>query len=337
MRAKRVLDALGDVDGRFLADLRPAPAEPKKRRWPLALTAAAMAALCIFGVSRLNPPVTQDPSVDNPAEQPPADPEQIYPDWLMDEMKSPIAIDINEYYDALFEELTASGLTTNEKLDYYLERSPESVLGYLMRNFLSGGLEGCQWNDGSTALLRFHTWYSMLGGELIPSETETPLQYWQEWTDHARRVYDLNGWEFMADYPISRQYLELRYGDMSRETLDDMYRKLAAVGKTTNETLELLKDELPNVLLDYLMADFMAGGLEGCQLNDGSAGTLKWEMWCSLKGIGDLIENAVETPQGDWLDWSGWAENLLRLNGVDFFDEGSSPATVRYARLLGIS
>lgn len=337
MRAKRVLDALGDVDGRFLADLRPAPAEPKKRKWPLILTAAAMAALCIFGISRLNPPATQDPSVGNPTEQPPADAVQTIPYWLLDELASSIVVDINVALDTLFEELAAAGMTTNEKLDYICDRSPESVLGYLMRSFMAGGLEDCQWNDGSAAWLRFHIWYSMLEGELIPSETETPLQYWQEWTDHTRRLLSLNGRKFMEDRPVANRYLLLRYGDVSKETLDDMYRKLAATGKTTNETLELLKDEVPYVLLDYLMTDFMEGGLEGCQLNDGSVGTLKWQTWCSLKGIGDLIENVVETPQGDWLDWSQYAEKLLRLNGVDFFDEETSPATVRYARLLGIS
>jgi hypothetical protein len=215
MRAKRVLDALGDVDGRFLADLRPAPAEPKKRKRPLILTAAAMAALCIFGISRLNPPATQDPYVGNPTEQPPANTDQPIPDWMWDKMASSQFVEFNEALDTLFEEL-------------------------------------------------------------------------------------------------------------------------AAAGKTTNETLELLKDEVPYVLLDYLMADFMEGGLEGCQLNDGSAGTLKWQTWCSLKGNGELIENVVETPQGDWLDWSQWAENLLRLNGVDFFDEETSPATIRYAYLLGL-
>lgn len=336
MRAKRVLDALGDVDGRFLADLRPAPAEPKKRKWPLILTAAAMAALCIFGISRLNPPVTQDPSVGNPTEQPPADAVQTIPEGVFQMMAGPLIGGPERYLDAKFEELAVAGLSTNETLDYLRIHEPEFLLNYLMRNFMDGGLEDCQWNDGSAAWLRFQMWYSMLEGDLIPSETETPLQYWQEWTGHARNIFNRNGWEFMADRPVSRQYLELRYGDVSKETLDDMYRKLAAAGKTTNETLELLKNEVPYVLLDYLMADFMEGGLEGCQLNDGSTGTLKWQTWCSLKGIGDLIENVVETPQGDWLDWSQYAEKLLRLNGVDFFDEETSPATIRYAYLLGL-
>lgn len=336
MRAKRVLDALGDVDGRFLADLRPAPVEPKKRKWPLVLTAAAMAALCIFGISRLNPPVTQDPSADNPVEQPPADVQPTSPGDPMEMLTQPLYMD-KATLDTLFAELADTGLTSNETLDHIRTGFPYVLLDYLVTDFMAGGLDNCQWNDGSAAWLRFHTWYSMLGGELIPSETETPLLYWQEWTGHARSVFNLNGWEFMADRPVSRQYLELRYGDVSKETLDDMYRKLAAAGKTTNETLELLKDEVPCVLLDYLMTDFMAGALEGCELNDGSAETLKWQTWCSLKGIGDLIENAVETPQGDWLEWSQWAEKLLRLNGVDFFNEETSPATIRYAHLLGIS
>lgn len=337
MRAQRVIAALGEIDARFLADLTPATVTRRKKHWPVAVGAAAVVALCIYGLSMLPmPALPGDPSLENPTEQPPANTDQPIPDWMWDKMASSQFVEFNEALDTLFEELAAAGMTTNEKLDYYCDQTPELVLDYLMTDFMAGGLEGCQWNDGSAALLRFHTWYSMLEGELIPSETETPLLYWQEWTGHARNVFNLNGWEFMTDRPVSRQYLELRYGDVSKEALDDMYRKLAATGKTTNETLELLKDEVPYVLLDYLMSDFMAGGLERCQLNDGSAGTLKWQTWCSLKGIGDLIENVVETPQGDWLDWSQHAEKLLRLNGVDFFDEETSPATVRYAHLLGL-
>lgn len=59
MKSKKLMDALGEIDDRYLLSVRPDHLSLKHRRWPLALAAAAMVGLCIFGAAQLQPTVRE--------------------------------------------------------------------------------------------------------------------------------------------------------------------------------------------------------------------------------------------------------------------------------------
>lgn len=118
-----------------------------------------------------------------------------------------------EMLDNMYENI-ASGESDGALLEKIKLEESDVVLEYLMTRFLGGALEGCQFNDGSTASLQYAAWAEMLGGEIISLETENPQSYWESWCEHIERLYEANGYEFFVeqDYPVSAKYIELKYG-----------------------------------------------------------------------------------------------------------------------------
>ena len=114
-------------------------------------------------------------------------------------------------FDTLFEELAQTGERTNEELERIKQENKEELLDYLMADFMAGGLEGCQLDDGSAGTLKFYTWSGFLGIESLELVLESPQQYWEEWSSHVKRIYDLNGMAFMEEqnYPIGVRYINL--------------------------------------------------------------------------------------------------------------------------------
>lgn len=53
MKSEKILRALGEIDDRLVLDIIPASAQPKKKRWPTILMAAAMLSICMFGAYKL--------------------------------------------------------------------------------------------------------------------------------------------------------------------------------------------------------------------------------------------------------------------------------------------
>lgn len=229
--------------------------------------------------------------------------------------------------DGLFEEMAASEQTTNDRLQQLVEEEKELLLRYLMTDFITGNLEGCMYRDGSAEYLKFHVWDSLLGGETMPLETETPQEYWLQWCDLAERAHGAE------DTPVSSLYVELmeRALPLSEEELDTLFEELAQSGQRTNETLQLLKAREPDRLFDYLVLEFLDGELNGCQLDDGSVGSLKFSAWdLGMEGI----ESPMFSPQQYWEEWSTHAQNLYERNGYDVLIEIGHPLTARCGKLM---
>lgn len=228
--------------------------------------------------------------------------------------------------DQIFANLASSGMRTNDTLETIKEEQPQVLLDYLMTCFLSGELALCQWNDGSEAYLKFAAWDSMLAGESMPLETQTPLEYWMQWRDLAERSCSGEGCR-QQWHVASHRYLALIKG------MDDLFADLASSGEKTNEELERLLREEPDLLLSYLMERFMEGALETCQLDDGSVETLQFTVWCSQLGM-EGIEAPVLSPQQYWDDWSSYAMRIYELNGMNFLIEQNHAMNILYAKLL---
>lgn len=63
MKSEKLMDALGELDDRYLLAVLPEHLKTKKRRWPMVLAAAAMMGLCIFGIGMVDkaiPPKQDD-------------------------------------------------------------------------------------------------------------------------------------------------------------------------------------------------------------------------------------------------------------------------------------
>lgn len=63
MKSEKLMDALGELDDRYLLAVLPEHLKTKKRRWPVVLAAAAMVGLCIFGIGMVDkaiPPKQDD-------------------------------------------------------------------------------------------------------------------------------------------------------------------------------------------------------------------------------------------------------------------------------------
>lgn len=227
----------------------------------------------------------------------------------------------------LFWDLEASGEQTNETLERLKEEEKELLLRYLMTDFIAGNLEGCSHRDGSAEYLKFSAWDSLLEGETMPLETETPQEYWLQWCELAERAY---GTEHT---PVSTMYVELmeRALPLSEEELDALFQELAQMGHRTNETLQLVKAREPERLFDYLVMEFLDGELNGCQLDDGSVGSLKFSAW----NLGmEAIESPLFSPQQYWEEWSAHAKNLYERNGYETLIELGHPLTARCGRLM---
>jgi len=229
--------------------------------------------------------------------------------------------------DRLFGEMSVDKFMENEALQQIAAEDPETLLTYLMTDFIAGHLEGCMHRDGSVEYLKFRVWSSMLGGETMPLETETPQEYWVEWCKLAERS---GGGE---SAPISTLYLELLARKLpdTEEELDTLFEELAQSGQRTSETLQLLKAREPDRLFDYLVLEFLDGELNGCQLDDGSVGSLKFSAWdLGMEGI----ESPMFSPQQYWEEWSTHAQNLYERNGYDVLIEIGHPLTARCGKLM---
>lgn len=229
--------------------------------------------------------------------------------------------------DRLFWDLAASGERTNETLERMKEENREFLLRYLMTDFIAGKLEGCTYQDGSAEYLKFCTWDSLLEGETMPLETETPQEYWLQWCELSERTCGTE------DMPVSSLYMELleRPLPLSAEELDALFEELAQSGQRTNETLQLVKAREPEHLFDYLVMEFLDGELVGCQLADGSVGTLKFGAW----NLGmEAIESPVVSPQQYWEEWSAHARMLYERNGYDALMELGNPLAARCGKLM---
>lgn len=239
--------------------------------------------------------------------------------------------------DELFEDLAQSGERTNDALEQLKQEKPEELLDYLMNCFLNDELENCKYNDGSAAYSKFTVWSAMLGGEEMPLETETPLQYWQEWCALAERTCD-GGTCDAQEHPVTHRYLQLRKDGkiVDAAYLDSLFADLAKSGERTNAELEIVEQEHLDLLLDYLMQNFMAGSLEGCEVDDGSVGTLQFYTWSGHLGM-ESIESVLESPQQYWDEWSSHVKRIYDLNGMDFMEEQNYPMSIRYINLLNQS
>lgn len=118
----------------------------------------------------------------------------------------------------------------------------------------------------------------------------------------------------------------------TEEELDQLFEELAASGQKTNAVLDRLKQEKREFLVDYLMLTFLNGGLEGCDYDDGSVGTLQYATWCSFRG-NEILESPAVSPAYDWEEWSSYAAMLYERNGYDFLVEYGYPMAARYAKL----
>lgn len=117
------------------------------------------------------------------------------------------------------------------------------------------------------------------------------------------------------------------------EELDHLFTNLIDAGVESNEILDQLIMEQQDFLLDYLMQTFMAGGLEDCEIGDGSIGTLQFRTWTQMLNF-EHIETALESPQQYWSEWSEHAAMLYTRNGYDFLAENGYTVSARYAKLL---
>lgn len=227
----------------------------------------------------------------------------------------------------LFWDMAASGEQSSETLERLKEEEKERLLQYLMTDFIAGNLEGCSYRDGSAEYLKFSAWDSLLAGETMPLETETPQEYWLQWCELAERTCGTE------DMPVSALYVELmeRALPLSEEELDALFEELSQSSQRTNETLQLVKAREPERLFDYLVMEFLDGELDGCQLDDGSAGSLKFSAW----NLGmEAIESPMVSPQQYWEEWSAHAKNLYERNGYETLIELGHPLTARCGRLM---
>lgn len=232
--------------------------------------------------------------------------------------------------DVLFDALAQSGEKTNDELARLKSEQPEELLDYLMTCFLNGELQQCHYNDSSAAALKFSVWSSMLEGDEMPLETQTPLEYWDEWCALAHRSY-ASADQCPPEMPALRRYLMLV--ETRTAELDALFEDLAAAGETTSEQLTEIKQTRLDELLVYLMTEFEHGALEGCQLDDGSVGTLKFHTWAGHLGM-EGIESVLESPQQYWNEWSAYAKMLYDRNGLQFLQEYDYPMCARYVEVL---
>ena len=229
--------------------------------------------------------------------------------------------------ELLFAELAEEGLMTSEDLLQIIEEDRELLLDYLMTGFIAGDLEGCTYRDGSPEYLKFHVWEDLLAGETMPLETETPQEYWLEWSKLAQRSA---GGEA---YRVSTLYMELMKRELpsSEEELDALFDELAQSGQRTNGTLQLLKAREPDLLFSYLVKEFLNGELENCQTDDGSVGAVKFSAW----DLGmECIETPLLSPQQYWEEWSSYARNLYERNGYETLMELGSPLTAMAGKIM---
>ncbi len=229
--------------------------------------------------------------------------------------------------DDLFRELADEGLMTNETLQKITAENRETLLSYLMTDFIAGNLEGCTYRDGSPEYLKFYVWDNLLEGETIPLETETPQEYWLVWSEMAE--HSAGG----ENYPVSTLYMELlqRRLPSTEEELDALFEELAHNGQRTNETLQLLKAREPDLLFSYLVKEFLDGELQDCQLNDGSIGTVKFGAW----NLGmEAIESPIFSPQQYWEEWSGYAWTLYERNGYEALMELGNTRSALAGKLI---
>lgn len=105
------------------------------------------------------------------------------------------------YLDHLFIDVAETG-TREDELERLLETRHDDVVVYLMCCFLNGSLEGCQIDDGSVGALQYRTWCRYRGNEVLESVFVSPQQDWEEWSSYAKRIYDLNGMDFLKEQDL---------------------------------------------------------------------------------------------------------------------------------------
>lgn len=114
--------------------------------------------------------------------------------------------------------------------------------------------------------------------------------------------------------------------------LDALFKELASEGLQTNDSLERLKAEQPEFLVEYLMKQFRNGSLLGCSSGDGSVGTLQYSVWYQMLE-GEMIPLEPESLQNYWDEWTGLADSLYEANGYDYFLEQGFWISALYLRL----
>jgi len=136
-------------------------------------------------------------------------------------------------------------------------------------------------------------------------------------------------------------FMDVRLGDIDAflqgeivynwDTLFELYYGEDGVPVPVKNLLAMNRD----AALRYCFERFDEGVLEGLTLEGKSIYNAMYDFFCSSKAIGDCLENAVETHQQDWLDWSGHVKNLYERNGLSdvVFNEDSYCSRI-YAEML---